>query len=172
MTENLNDCWRKFSSCKKPIDFGARYFVCSVSTCNSLRTGYVFCTVHCFERHLPGARHKDAAAVEKIADRAQVGGGHAAGSDAQTETRTPTRVFAQSQPGQKAQSTASVSREVLVIASRLKEYIHARSEYNTSASVFDVLSDHLRIVCDRAIDNARAEGRKTVMDRDFMFLKN
>ena len=35
----------------------------------------------------------------------------------------------------------------------------------------DVLSDYLRIVCDRAIDEARADGRRTVMDRDFEFLK-
>jgi histone H3/H4 len=59
----------------------------------------------------------------------------------------------------------------LIIASRLKEYITARSEYNTSGSVMDVLSDHIRVITDRAIDNARAEGRKTVLDRDFDFLK-
>jgi histone H3/H4 len=35
----------------------------------------------------------------------------------------------------------------------------------------EVLSDHIRIVADRAIDNARADGRKTVLDRDFNFLK-
>lgn len=63
-------------------------------------------------------------------------------------------------------------QEVLVIASRLKEYIQARSDYNTSASVMDVLSAHLRILCDRAIDQARSEGRRTVMDRDFEFLKD
>ncbi len=63
-------------------------------------------------------------------------------------------------------------REVLVIASRLKDYIQARADYSTSASVMDVLSDHLRILCDRAVDNARAEGRKTVLDRDFAFLKD
>lgn len=42
---------------------------------------------------------------------------------------------------------------------------------NTSGQVMDVLSDHLRVICDRAIENARAEGRKTVLDRDFAFLK-
>ena len=35
----------------------------------------------------------------------------------------------------------------------------------------DVLSDYVRVLCDRAIDSARAEGRKTVLDRDFDFLK-
>lgn len=71
-----------------------------------------------------------------------------------------------------ATAAAATPREVLVIASRLKDYIQARSEFNTSQSVMDVLSDHLRVVCDRAIENARADGRKTVMDRDFAFLKS
>jgi len=60
---------------------------------------------------------------------------------------------------------------VLIIASRLKDYIQARADMNTSASVMDVLSDQVRVLCDRAIENARADGRKTVLDRDFAFLK-
>jgi hypothetical protein len=59
--------WRKCSSCKKPIALNAKYYECSVSTCNRIRTGYVFCSVDCFERHLPGARHKQAGAIEKTA---------------------------------------------------------------------------------------------------------
>jgi histone H3/H4 len=31
-----------------------------------------------------------------------------------------------------------------------------------------VLSDHLRELCDRAIDHAASQERKTVMDRDFL----
>jgi hypothetical protein len=62
-----NAFWRKCSSCKKPIGLGARYYTCSVSTCNGQRKGYVFCSVSCFEVHLPGARHKDAAAIEELA---------------------------------------------------------------------------------------------------------
>jgi histone H3/H4 len=59
----------------------------------------------------------------------------------------------------------------LIIASRLKEYIQARADMNTSAQVMDALSDYVRVITDRAIDNARADGRKTVLDRDFSFLK-
>lgn len=161
--------WRKCSSCKKPISFGAKYYVCSVSTCNGQRTGYVFCDVHCFERHLPGARHKDAAAVEKLAPMS-----NEAEAPDRSMPRAPSRVFATTTAASPAKATAHAGpapREILVIASRLKEYIHARSEFNTSASVMDVLSDQLRVHCDRAIDHARAEGRKTVMDRDFEFLK-
>ncbi len=176
--------WRKCSSCKKPIGLGAQYFICSVSTCNNPRTGYAFCSVHCFERHLPGARHKDAGAIEKTAPHiphdapaastpASSTASSTSSQGAQAEARTPNRVFAKS-PSATASSPrpgANLPREVLVIASRLKDYIAARSEFNTSGSVMDVLSDHLRIICDRAIDNARADGRKTVMDRDFEFLK-
>ena len=66
MDQTTANFWRKCSSCKKPIALKSKYYVCSVSTCNGLRTGYVFCSVACFERHLPGARHKQAGAIEKF----------------------------------------------------------------------------------------------------------
>jgi histone H3/H4 len=56
--------------------------------------------------------------------------------------------------------------EVLVIASRLKDYVRARSGFNTSDRVLEPLSDIVRRVCDEAIRNAAREGRKTVLDRD------
>lgn len=151
--------WKKCSSCKKPIEFGSKYYVCSVSTCNSQRTGYVFCSIVCFENHLPSARHRDAFAVEETAPRSA---GVTAGP--------VKRIVAT--PGAAPSLATAQSQEVLVIASRLKDYIQARADFNTSQSVMDVLSHHLRAVCERAIDNARAEGRKTVMDRDFRFLNN
>lgn len=170
--------WRKCSSCKKPIGLGAKYYVCSVSTCNGQRTGYVFCSVPCFERHLPTARHKDAGAIEKSAPMTSAANEtEATGVGASSAApKTPNRVYAapvKSAAGPNPLGTSSAApKEVLVIASRLKDYITARSEFNTSQSVMDVLSDHLRVVADRAIDHARAEGRKTVMDRDFAFLKD
>ena len=36
----------------------------------------------------------------------------------------------------------------------------------TSDGVAQVLSDYLRRLCDAAIENAAASGRKTVLDRD------
>ena len=156
--------WRKCSSCKKPIGFGQKYYVCSVSTCNGLRTGYAFCGMQCFESHLPGARHRDAGAIEKIAPHVPYA------AEGEAVAATPQRIIVKS-PTSVSSAKNSLPQEVLIVASRLKEYIQARSEFNTSASVMDVLSDHVRILCDRAIDNARAEGRKTVLDRDFDFLK-
>ena len=57
-------------------------------------------------------------------------------------------------------------REILVIANRLKDYVRARSGFNTSERALGPLSEILRVSCDAAIENARREGRKTVLDRD------
>jgi histone H3/H4 len=57
--------------------------------------------------------------------------------------------------------------EVLVVASKIKNYIKAQSQMNTSAAVMEVLSNKIRGLCDQAIAHAKSEGRKTVMDRDF-----
>ena len=162
--DNLDqNFWKKCSSCKNPISWNSVYYVCSVTTCNGQRTGYAFCTISCFERHLPGARHKDAGAVEKRSPPL---------SQTQSQDlRTPARIMVKSQ-NPVTSSSAALPQEVLIIASRLKDYIQARADMNTSASVMDVLSDQVRKLCDRAIEKARSEGRKTVLDRDFDFLKN
>jgi hypothetical protein len=55
------------SVCKKPIPMGAKYYRCSVSTCNSGRLKLTFCSVRCWDVHLPEARHRDAGAVEDVA---------------------------------------------------------------------------------------------------------
>ena len=57
--------------------------------------------------------------------------------------------------------------EVLVVASKLKNYIRASSGMNTSGNVMPALSERIRVLCDQAIENAKSDGRKTVMDRDF-----
>lgn len=160
--------WKKCSTCKKPILLGQKYYVCSVSTCTGQRTGYSFCSVTCFEAHLPGARHRDAGAIEKTAPM------KADPQDAAEAAPEKRRIIVNAQPAASGgtPSTSSSSKEpiphdILIVASKLKDYIRARSDMNTSASVMDILSDIVRIECDRAIDNARREGRKTVLDRDF-----
>jgi histone H3/H4 len=57
--------------------------------------------------------------------------------------------------------------EVLVVASKLKNYIRSKSGMNTSSAVMEALSNKIRQLCDQAIENAKSDGRKTVMDRDF-----
>jgi histone H3/H4 len=55
-----------------------------------------------------------------------------------------------------------------VIVSKLKKYIRSVSGMNTAGSVAPALSDIIRHLCDQAIEKAKTDGRKTVMDRDFM----
>src|SRR5688572_15062286 len=62
--------WKHCNMCKSPIAFQAEYFVCSVSTCNRKRTGFTFCSLPCFEAHLPTARHRDAWAESERAPSA------------------------------------------------------------------------------------------------------
>jgi oligoendopeptidase F len=63
--------------------------------------------------------------------------------------------------------SVDVPHDVLVVASKLKAYVRARSGMNTSDAVIDVLSDKLRELCDRAVEKAVQAGRKTLLDRDF-----
>ena len=57
--------------------------------------------------------------------------------------------------------------EVLVVASKVKALIKKQSEMNTSANVMDALSKIVEREISRAIERAKADKRKTVMDRDF-----
>jgi len=58
-------------------------------------------------------------------------------------------------------------QDVLVVVSKVKVYIKQKSGMNTSGGVAAVLSESVRRMCDEAIEKARSDGRKTVMDRDF-----
>jgi len=57
--------------------------------------------------------------------------------------------------------------DTLVVVSKVKNYIKNKAQMNTSASASDALTKIVQEACDRAIENARSDGRKTVMDRDF-----
>ena len=152
--------WRRCSACKKPIALGAVYWACNVSTCNQKRTALCFCSVSCWEVHLPGANHREAWAVEKRAPTTP-------GPDdapASTPPRQPERRLVR--PAAAQPPPEKVPREVLIVASRLKEYVRARVGYNTSDRVLEPLSDIVRRIVDEAIENARSDGRMTVLDRD------
>ncbi len=66
-----------------------------------------------------------------------------------------------------APSAEGGTKEVLIVVSKLKNYIKEKSGMNTSAAVAEALSDKIRGLCDQAVENAKREGRKTVMERDF-----
>ena len=56
--------------------------------------------------------------------------------------------------------------EVFVVASKVKKYIKEKADMNTSGAVMQALTDFLTKKIDQAIEHAKQEGRKTVMDRD------
>ncbi len=58
-------------------------------------------------------------------------------------------------------------RETLIVASKLKQYVKAKAGLSTSERVMGPLSDAVRRLCDEAIENALADERKTLLDRDF-----
>jgi hypothetical protein len=160
--------WKHCSTCKKEIAFRGRYHACNVSTCNRGHTALAFCSVECWDSHVPLLRHRDAWSLEKTAPSREEWQREQAEED---EARQRREVRAAAPPATPTplpkQGSAAVPDDVLVVASKLKAYVRARSGMNTSDAVMDVLSDKLRELCDRAVEKAAQAGRKTVLDRDF-----
>ena len=159
------DTFRLCSTCKKPIPFEGAYYRCSVSTCNRARVAYYFCSVPCWDAHVPEQRHRDAwAETAKAPSRAAYEAELAPDSEpAVAEAAAPRRIVP-------TKLDPAAEQEILIVVSKLKAYIKAQSGFSTSDGVMEVLSTHLRRLSDRAIENATAAGRKTVMDRDFRSL--
>ena len=59
------EIWRKCGSCRKPLPFGGKHWVCNVSTCNRPRLFLAFCTVSCWDAHLASVRHRETWAEER-----------------------------------------------------------------------------------------------------------
>ena len=173
----MESFWRRCSTCKRELGFGAPYWTCSVSTCNRKGSSFVFCSLSCWNGHVPTMRHRDAWAEEQSsptrdeweAQRASVGPEpslparekHVVDTPRpQSGRRTETEEETHLAPGE-------IPHDVLIVASKLKKYIKARSGMSTSDGVMDVLSDRVRKLCEDAMLRAREDGRKTVMDRDF-----
>ncbi|MGL1890262.1 MAG: NFYB/HAP3 family transcription factor subunit [Spirochaetaceae bacterium] len=56
--------------------------------------------------------------------------------------------------------------EALVVASKVKNYIKEKGDLKCSAKVIDALSDKIRDILDKAIEDAKSDKRKTVQERD------
>src|ERR1044071_7608151 len=123
--------YRRCTTCKDPIAFEARYFKCSVSTCNRKRLTLVFCSVSCWEAHQADARHRDAGAEEARAPNRAAWERELRDERQRTENREPAR----SAPRMQSVSH-SISHEALVVSTRLKAYIHERAGMSTSDRVF------------------------------------
>jgi len=57
--------WKRCGNCKKEIPFASTYWVCNVSTCNRPRTALAFCSVGCWDAHVPMLRHRESWAEER-----------------------------------------------------------------------------------------------------------
>ena len=171
-TEASPTFWRKCTTCKKPIGFGQKYWICSVSTCNRIRTDLVFCDLRCFDAHVPVMNHRDAGAFEKKAPLT-----------AAPKVEKPVTPSFQSAvhkeekrqivPGRTELTSAKAagvpsadSQDILIVVSKLKAYIRSRSGMNTSDFVASLLTGRVKILADRAIESAKKSGRQTVLDRD------
>lgn len=161
----MADVWKKCTACKNDIRFGQAHWVCSVSTCNRSNTGYKFCTVSCWDSHVAQLNHRDAWAVEARAPRE--GEEAPLAPAAPAPPAAPRRIVdAPSAPVGGPKLSDDVERDVLIVVSKMKKYIKDRSGFNCGDAVVDLLSDHVRAVCDEAIRAAARDERKTVLERD------
>ena len=158
--------WRRCNMCKNQIDYGQKIYECSVSTCRQKRTGMVFCSLGCWEAHLPMMRHRDAWAEDGVAPtQAEVEAALAAERAKSAEKQkapargvSTTSASAGSSSGSSAGSSSGATsgqrrvvggpamtptdelpKDVLVVVSKLKKYIKARAGMNTSEDVLEVL---------------------------------
>ena len=155
----MPEVWKRCSSCKKEILTGQTYYVCSISTCQGRTTNYAFCSIPCWDAHIPTERHKpdSAGAIERKAPQhVEAAPATTAGGEAGHRRVLPSTPSA----------PKSGEDEVLVVVTKIRKYIADRSGMNTSAGVYTILTERIKRVCDLAIEEARRQGRKTVLDRD------
>lgn len=150
--------FRVCSICRTPLPFGGKLFLCSVSTCNRKRMPLFFCSLSCWEAHQADARHRDAGAVEGRAPSRE--------EYAREREREKPAEPALRGPVEMSRVRGAAAHDVLVVASRLKEYVHGRSQMSTSERALLALSDRVRDLLDLAIAAAGRDGRKTVLERD------
>jgi len=173
----MSEVWHHCCRCKTPIRFGATYWICSVSTCNRVRNPMYFCSMDCWDAHLPVARHREAWAEELTAPPSSEKSPTPATPPSESSRDSNSSQESRSSSGQRrivgSKSTAAnlvddeLDREILIVASKLKAYVRAKSGLNTSATVIEVLSTKVRRLCDQAIARAKAAQRQTLLDRDF-----
>lgn len=166
----MDNVWKKCSVCKKDIPFNSKYYECSVSTCTGKRTGLVFCSVTCWDVHVPGARHRpDAGAISMTSPSIRQHEQEIKRAEQKTETRETVQgglSGAKRIVVRPENDHSQVETDVLVVVSKVKKYIKDKGDMNTGGAVMDILTEHIISICDKSIENARLAGRKTVLDRD------
>lgn len=146
----MSDFWKKCAVCKKEIGLSRTYQKCSISTCRK----QVFCSVDCWSVHDSVMGHKSAYAEEEL-------------SPDQPEAQQKPRRRIVPSSSNLSSSNSNLPMDTLVVVSKLKSYVKAKSGMNTSGDVADEISDFIRVLVNFALDEAHKEGRKTLMARDF-----
>lgn len=150
-----NNFWRRCSTCKKEIGLGKIYQECEVTSCRK----HAFCSVSCWNVHNEVMNHKSAGAIERRSPFEK---------ESEEAVSAPRRILVNPSNVQSKVGTAtSMDHEIMIVASKLKQYIKEKHDLNTSANVMEVLSDKVRRLADEASEKAKMSGRKTLMDRDF-----
>lgn len=155
-----DDTWRPCSTCKKPLPYDSIYWVCNVSTCNRPRTGLVFCSVDCWDAHVPTMRHKESWAEERRSPK------RGEADAVRPRKRIEVRSVSEAAAGAGTRLGPRPADDILVVTSKVKAYIRARSGLRTSDGLMVALSEKVREICDDAIRVAQKNERKTVLDRD------
>ena len=57
--------------------------------------------------------------------------------------------------------------DALVVASKVKKMIKDEAGLSTSAQAIEQLTNRVQTICYKAVENAKNDKRKTIMDRDF-----
>lgn len=65
----------------------------------------------------------------------------------------------------RAPKSSRKDRDVLVVASKVKSYMHAK-KMNASADAISSLSERVYGLLDQACDRSKANGRKTIKSQD------
>lgn len=157
MNSSSQSFWRRCGSCKKEIPYSSPYQACGVSGCQK----FAYCSIDCWSLHNSIMNHKSGWCEDQISPK----------NDNNTNTGDGKRIIVTPQKdvaitsadGQKL----SNETDILIVASKLKQYIKDKHDLNTSADVMEELSVIVRKLADRAAIKAKSENRKTLMQRDF-----
>jgi histone H3/H4 len=107
------------------------------------------------------ARHRDAGALDAVAPTREKYLASLEDAPAPEAKKILVR------PADSAAFTSSAAEvETLVVVSKVKQLIRDQSEMSTSQCAIDALTQKVVQECRKAIDSAKAAGRKTVMGRD------
>ncbi len=61
-----------------------------------------------------------------------------------------------------------MAAEILVVTSKVKKFIKEQGGCNTSSETVEALSKAVERLCQRGLESAKVDGRKTVMARDIV----